>query len=160
MSDSARTRVRRVYLARAFAISDECVPREIDATRTGFLMINERRSSLPVAVAAPRCRCFAHSGNFGLADSGGQERETLTPRIGLETECAASRRAMPACDWTAGRVFYQESLSTRRASREMTREKTNAEFVREKIQLDSTRKVFAENEGILFELFSVQYLFS
>lgn len=124
-----------VYLARAFAIRDECVPR-IDATETS---LDNKRTAIVAScrlLSDSRCRCFAHSGNFGLADSGGQERETITPRIGLETESADSRRAMPACDWTAGRVFYQVPLSARRAPREMTREKTNAESVREKIRPD------------------------
>lgn len=152
MSDSAVRESGRLFSARV------CDTRRMRAARNrrdgdSFLMINGRRSSFPVDIAASRCRCFAHSGNFGLADSGGQERETITPRIGLETESAASRRAMPACDWTAGRVFYQEPLSARRASREMTREKTNAESVREKIPSDSLER-FSPKMKEIFEFFT------
>lgn len=157
MSDSAVRESGRLFSARV------CDTRRMRAARNrrdgdSFLMINGRRSSFPVAIAASRCRCFAHSGNFGLADSGGQERETITPRIGLETESAASRRAMPACDWTAGRVFYQEPLSARRASREMTREKTNAESVREKIPSDSFER-FSLKMKEIFEFFYTMSFF-
>lgn len=85
---------------------------------------NGRRLSLSID-AARCCRCFAHSENFGLAGCGGQERGTITPRIELGTESAASRRVMLVCDWLIVRGFYQGLLSTRHAMREMTREKTN-----------------------------------
>lgn len=124
-----------VYLARARLMHDtRRISRAANSTleeRDGSWMDMNKRTaivaSLPLAApihALPLLRTLGEI--LGSLDSGGQERETITPRIGLETESAASRRAMPARDWTAGRVFYQEHLSARRAPREMTREKTNA----------------------------------